>query len=252
MLFCIEYYIGIVFKKSISIRNYFYFYSLAERERLRVTLRSMNEGVITTDTEGIVQFVNEAAADMTGWTLGAAMGRRIGEICALRHERTRAAVVPPFSEALTEGRASDLPAQTVIMHRQGSARLVEGRCAPMHDLTGRVVVITGARVKIGFQASLMLLRSGAKVIATTRFPHDSTLRYQREPDFADWSDRLHIHGLDLRHAPSVELFASHMAHRHPHLLPEDGDAPQRRVHTKALTPVMSRPTMRVWIVSVPS
>ncbi len=111
----------------------------AERERLRVTLRSMNEGVITTDTDGLVQFVNEAAGDMTGWTLGAATGRRIAEICVLRHERTRAAVVPPFSEALVEGRTGDLPAQTVIMHRQGSSRLIEGRCAPMHDLTGRVI-----------------------------------------------------------------------------------------------------------------
>jgi PAS domain S-box-containing protein len=111
----------------------------AERERLRVTLRSMIEGVITTDTDGIVQFVNEAAGDMTGWTLGAAMDRRIADICVLRHERTRAAVVPPFTEALTGGHASDLPTQTVIMHRQGSSRLIEGRCAPMHDLTGRVI-----------------------------------------------------------------------------------------------------------------
>jgi NAD(P)-dependent dehydrogenase (short-subunit alcohol dehydrogenase family) len=75
------------------------------------------------------------------------------------------------------------------------------------DLGGRVGLVTGARVKIGFQSALKLLRAGARVIATTRFPHDAARRYAREPDFAEWKDRLHVHGLDLRHAPSVEIFA---------------------------------------------
>lgn len=84
-------------------------------------------------------------------------------------------------------------------------------------LEGKVALITGARVKIGFQASLMLLRSGATVIATTRFPQDSARRYLQEPDFADWSHRLHIHGLDLRHAPSVEIFAKYVEQTHSRL-----------------------------------
>ncbi|MEP6551850.1 MAG: SDR family oxidoreductase, partial [Gemmatimonadales bacterium] len=49
-------------------------------------------------------------------------------------------------------------------------------------------------------------RSGARLIVTTRFPRDSAARYGREPDFAEWSDRLEIFGLDLRHTPSVEAF----------------------------------------------
>jgi NAD(P)-dependent dehydrogenase (short-subunit alcohol dehydrogenase family) len=85
------------------------------------------------------------------------------------------------------------------------------------SLAGKVALITGARVKIGYQASLMLLRSGATVIATTRFPRDAAWRYLREPDFADWSHRLHIHGLDLRHAPSVELFARYVEQTHHRL-----------------------------------
>ncbi|WNG50200.1 SDR family oxidoreductase [Archangium minus] len=84
-------------------------------------------------------------------------------------------------------------------------------------LSGKVALITGARVKIGFQASLMLLRSGARVIATTRFPKDAAHRYAQEPDFSSWSHRLHIHGLDLRHAPSVELFARHIEQTHQRL-----------------------------------
>ncbi|MEO6798581.1 MAG: SDR family oxidoreductase [Rhodanobacter sp.] len=74
------------------------------------------------------------------------------------------------------------------------------------DLTGRVALLTGGRVKIGYQAGLKLLRAGAELIVTTRFPRDSAARYAAEPDFADWGDRLQIHGLDLRHTPSVEAF----------------------------------------------
>lgn len=75
------------------------------------------------------------------------------------------------------------------------------------DLTGQVALITGSRLKIGYHITLMLLRAGAKVIATTRFPVDSAIRFSKEPDFNDWSDRLQIYGLDLRHTPSVEIFA---------------------------------------------
>jgi NAD(P)-dependent dehydrogenase (short-subunit alcohol dehydrogenase family) len=74
------------------------------------------------------------------------------------------------------------------------------------DLSGRVALLTGGRVKIGYQAGIKLLRAGARLIVTTRFPRDSALRYAREPDFAEWGGRLEIYGLDLRHTPSVEAF----------------------------------------------
>lgn len=74
------------------------------------------------------------------------------------------------------------------------------------DLRGRVALLTGGRVKIGYQAGLKLLRAGATVIVTTRFPRDSASRYAAEPDFGQWGHRLEIFGLDLRHTPSVEAF----------------------------------------------
>jgi len=78
------------------------------------------------------------------------------------------------------------------------------------DLHGRVALLTGGRVKIGYQAGLKLLRCGARLIVTTRFPQNAASRYAQEPDFADWSDRLEIFGLDLRHLPSVEAFCRDM------------------------------------------
>ena len=79
------------------------------------------------------------------------------------------------------------------------------------DLRGRVALLTGGRVKIGYQAGLKLLRAGAQLIVTTRFPRDSATRYAAEPDFDAWRDRLEIFGLDLRHTPSVEAFCAHLA-----------------------------------------
>jgi NAD(P)-dependent dehydrogenase (short-subunit alcohol dehydrogenase family) len=78
------------------------------------------------------------------------------------------------------------------------------------DLRGRVALVTGGRIKIGYHAALKLLRAGAHVIVTTRFPRDSASRYSREGDFTAWRDRLEIVGLDLRHTPSVEEFCRGM------------------------------------------
>jgi NAD(P)-dependent dehydrogenase (short-subunit alcohol dehydrogenase family) len=78
------------------------------------------------------------------------------------------------------------------------------------DLRGRVALLTGGRVKIGYQAGIKLLRAGAQLIVCTRFPRDSALRYAAEPDFQDWGHRLEIFGLDLRHTPSVEAFCRHL------------------------------------------
>ncbi len=85
------------------------------------------------------------------------------------------------------------------------------------DLTGKTAFITGSRLKIGYHVTLMMLRAGARVIATTRFPIDSAKRYAQEKDFEIWKDRLHIYGLDLRHIPSVEIFATYMEHTYDRL-----------------------------------
>jgi NAD(P)-dependent dehydrogenase (short-subunit alcohol dehydrogenase family) len=85
------------------------------------------------------------------------------------------------------------------------------------DLSGQYALVTGARVKIGFQAALKLLRAGAHVIVTTRFPVDAAERYALESDYPQFKERLQIHGLDLRHSPSVELFAQLLLKRLPRL-----------------------------------
>ena len=68
----------------------------------------------------------------------------------------------------------------------------------------RACVVTGARVKIGFRVALTLLRCGARVVATTRFPADCAARFATQADVGDWRDRLTVVGADFRDLSAVE------------------------------------------------
>lgn len=110
----------------------------AERERLRVTLGAMAEGVLSTDRRGLVTYLNPAAEELTGWTDGAALGRPLEEVCPLREERSGTPLDPPSRKVLVgEAGAVELTGLVALMHRQGVPRRVEGRCAPLLDVTGR-------------------------------------------------------------------------------------------------------------------
>jgi NAD(P)-dependent dehydrogenase (short-subunit alcohol dehydrogenase family) len=85
------------------------------------------------------------------------------------------------------------------------------------DLTGRVALVTGGRVKIGQEIVKKLLRCGARVIVTTRFAADAARRYAEMEEFAAFRGRLEIHGLDLRHTPSVERLCAHLLESLPRL-----------------------------------
>lgn len=104
-----------------------------ERERLSVTLRAMAESVITTNTDGVIQFINHAAEELVGWKLGSAIGRPIRDVVMMHHQKTQVAFDLPYVEALSRHKVMDLPQHTTLVDRQGAARLVEGRCAPMYD-----------------------------------------------------------------------------------------------------------------------
>ncbi|WP_405616172.1 SDR family NAD(P)-dependent oxidoreductase [Streptomyces sp. NBC_01508] len=78
------------------------------------------------------------------------------------------------------------------------------------DLTGHRALLTGGRVKIGHQLALMLLRDGADLTVTTRFPQDAVRRFAAAPDAADWWDRLRVAALDLRDPRQVLAFTDHL------------------------------------------
>lgn len=84
-------------------------------------------------------------------------------------------------------------------------------------MKGLVVLVTGGRVKIGFQIVLKLLRAGATVVATSRFPHDCAMRLTSLSDSEEWKDRLQVYGIDLRDMGAVERLASHLLQHLPRL-----------------------------------
>ncbi|MDO7874767.1 SDR family oxidoreductase [Hymenobacter sp. ASUV-10] len=85
------------------------------------------------------------------------------------------------------------------------------------ELRGRIALLTGGRIKIGFETALKLLRDGARVIVTTRFPQDAISRYAKETDFERWKDRLQIYSLDLRDVRAVEDFIGYLKGTLSHL-----------------------------------
>lgn len=91
-------------------------------------------------------------------------------------------------------------------------------CAPFNyskrhqtaDMSNKVAIVTGSRVKIGYQVVLKLLRAGCEVVATTRFPNCAVGQYRKEEDFHVWKDRLHLYGLDLRDVTGLEAFTRYL------------------------------------------
>jgi len=85
------------------------------------------------------------------------------------------------------------------------------------DLRGRIAVLTGARIKIGYQIGIRLLRCGATVLATTRFPANALCRYRQEADYDQWKDRLHLLYADLCNPGEVRALAARIRAAVPHV-----------------------------------
>ena len=111
----------------------------AEKERLAVTLRAMAEGVITTDVDGRVQFMNPAAAAFTRQDCEAAIGRPVAEICRLESDRTGELVEVPVRRVAQGDVVLELPSRTRLVVAEGRSRLVEGCCAPIHSAASTVI-----------------------------------------------------------------------------------------------------------------
>jgi PAS domain S-box-containing protein len=130
----------------------------AEKERLAVTLRAMAEGVVTTDTRGIVQFMNRAGAELTEFDADKAVGRPLAEICVLRGQRSGEEFRLPLSRVIEERMLVELPPQTRLVGRGGGSCMVEGCCAPVHDaeskIIGTVLVIRDVTVRQRFEEEL--------------------------------------------------------------------------------------------------
>ncbi|RNF02577.1 oxidoreductase-like protein [Trypanosoma cruzi] len=103
------------------------------------------------------------------------------------------------------------------------------------DLRGKVVLLTGCRIKIGFAMALSLLRCGARLVGTTRFVHEALARFQREADYATWGDRLHLFALDLRDLWLVTQFCAFVRQHFPKIFAIINNAAQTIARTREYT-----------------
>ncbi len=111
----------------------------AERERLAVTLKSIGDGVIATDTEGKILLLNNATEEMTGWSQDAAVGRHVNEIFHIIDEKTRECCENPVSKVLETGAIVYLSNHTVLIARDGAERVIADSGAPIRDRDGRIM-----------------------------------------------------------------------------------------------------------------
>ncbi len=109
-----------------------------ERQRLEVTLRSIGDGVITTDTSGLVVSLNAVGEILTGWKETEAVNRPIREVFHIVNESSRARCEDPVQKALSTGQIVDLANNTVLIARDRTERILADTCAPVRDEEGTV------------------------------------------------------------------------------------------------------------------
>lgn len=111
---------------------------LREKELLRTTLQSVGDGVVTTDSNGLITSLNSAAQELTGWTNSEAKGRNFAEVFILHNEETGQPVENPIQTVLENGRIVGLANHTVLMNRQGGQVPIADSAAPIKSEDGKI------------------------------------------------------------------------------------------------------------------
>lgn len=109
-----------------------------EKSRAQITLNSISDSVISTDTQGNIDYLNHTAENMTGWPLAEARGRPIEEILKIINGTTREADQNPVKLVLQKNEPMGLKAGTILIRRDGSEITIEDSAAPIHDSAGQL------------------------------------------------------------------------------------------------------------------
>jgi PAS domain S-box-containing protein len=126
-------------QREIADRTYAEEALAAEKERLAVTLSSIGDGVITTDTAGHIVLLNAIAAQLTGWSQEEAMGTALLDVFRIVDVRSRAARPNPVAEVLQAHEIVKQNRPTLLIARNGSEYLIAETVAPIRDREGDVI-----------------------------------------------------------------------------------------------------------------
>jgi PAS domain S-box-containing protein len=110
-----------------------------QREWFEVTLSSIGDAVITTDTQSRITFLNPVAQSMTGWSLADAAGVALDQVFYIINEDTRLTVINPVAQVLLSGTMVALANHTALVGRNGTIIGIEDSAAPIRDTKGNIV-----------------------------------------------------------------------------------------------------------------
>ncbi|MCP4458025.1 MAG: PAS domain S-box protein, partial [Cytophagales bacterium] len=116
-----------------------------QRDWLEVTLSSIGDAVIATDTDGRVTFMNKVAEELTGWSLQEAQGQKIDGIFNIINEQTRQKVENPVKRALQERTIVGLANDTILISRDGKEIPIDDSGAPIQSKDGLLGAVLVSR-----------------------------------------------------------------------------------------------------------
>jgi PAS domain S-box-containing protein len=141
----------------------------AREEWFRITLTSIGDGVIATDQNGNVTFLNPIAEELTGITTASAVGRNILEIFPIFNETTMAPVDNPVAKVIALGRAMGLANHTVLRKPDGALTPIDDSAAPIRDDNGKLIgVVLVFRDISNNRKTERVLRNAEKLGAAAR------------------------------------------------------------------------------------
>ncbi len=113
----------------------------AEKKQLFVTIHSIGDGVITTDTQGKIVLINRVAEKLTGWRESEAKGKPLEEVFNVVKETTREKIVNPVARVLKEGKVVGLANHTILLSRDGKEYNIADSAAPIQTTDGKIIGI---------------------------------------------------------------------------------------------------------------
>jgi len=156
----------------------------ASEESLSITLQSIGDAVVATDTAACITRMNTVAETLTGWPIALARGKHIAEVFRIVHERTRQPAVIPVTDVLASGQPRTLANHTVLIARDGTERPIADSAAPIHDAAGHIqgVVLVFRDVTAEYAAEKTIHDQNAfleqRVAERTQQLQESEVRYR--------------------------------------------------------------------------
>jgi len=166
-----------------------------EKERAEVTLHSIGDAVITTDTDGLITYLNPIAEQLTGWSKGEAADQPLSSVFHVINEISREPTEDPVAKCLAYGRAVALANHSLLISRSGHEYVIEDSAAPIHSRSGEVLGVV-----LVFKDATERRRLVQKI--THQAKHDSLTGLTNRSEFEQRLERAlaSIQDSDLEHA----------------------------------------------------